>query len=481
MKTRKPIYKLLLLLALIGSGTSGFSQVSTSVYFMDHLPAANSLNPSFNPQNNFYIDLPLISSLYFSTELPFTYSQFTQRNVDDDKLYIDKTGIINSMDEVGSLSFELSTVLLRSGIKYRQHFINFSVAKVFASDISLERDLLGFMLFGNGNEANLGKQLTFSKTGFKASFYNEFAMGWSTRFSDKFTAGIKLKYLNGVLNAWSEKAELNVFTDPENNYALSVSTDLLIHTSATKGYLEDLDFDNPTEYLMVKFSSNHGFAGDIGLSYRPVEKLQLSASVVDLGMISWKENVKSYQSKYPDKTFTFEGFDMSHLINGGAVSDSIAILDSLDEHFSIETIYENYTAYLTPKAYLGVAYNVSKNDQFGLLIKGKFPENNFLTSYTLNYRRTFGDVFAAFVNYTFKKNFNHIGFGFSVRAGSVMLYAMNDMVDSLFEPTQAKGYNVQFGISLMFGKPNRDKVPPKEENEIPDGSGLDTSSLDDIE
>ena len=199
-----------------------------------------------------------------------------------------------------------------------------------------------------------------------------------------------------------------------------------------------------------------------------LKNLSLSASVVDLGMIFWKENIQNYQSKYPDKKYTFTGFDISDMINGGSISDSITIGDSLSEHFAIETTYDQYTSYLTPKAYLGVTYNVTKHDQFGLLIKGKFPQNNFLTSYTLNYRRTFGDILALYVNYTFQQRMNRFGVGLSMRAGPVMLYVLNDVANALLEPTKASAYNVQFGISLVFGKPKlyTDKLVPSKDEEI---------------
>jgi hypothetical protein len=438
------------------------AQVSRSAYFMDHLPIANTLNPSFHPPNNFFIDLPLISSLYISADGPFSYAEITSNSTSDDKVYLDKYKILSTMNPVETISFDFKTEIGKFGFKAGNHFFSFNASKVVSTDISLERNLMEFLLFGNGNDKFLGKEVLFSKSGFNATYYHELGAAWAFNVNDKFTFGLRMKYLNGVMNVMSKKAEMTLYTDPDHNYALSASTDLIIQTASAIGYIDELDFSDPMDYMFMEFSNNHGYGGDIGIAYQPVPKMNLSASVIDLGMIHWNDYVKSYKSKYPNEKYTFEGFDLSDLINGGNIADSITILDSLDEHFRIVEVNENYTSYLTPKAYFGVTYNVSKHDQFGFLIRGKFPQNNLLTSYTLNYRRTFGDVLAVFINYTIKQNSNQVGFGLSLRAGPVMLYAMNDVVDAFFQPAQVKGYNVQFGISMVFGKPYRKQLPLEE-------------------
>lgn len=435
------------------------AQVTRSLYFMDHLPAASSLNPSFSPTSKVVVDIPLISSTTISVNSPFTYTDFTQPSITDDKLLINKSGILAAMNDVGTVNLNLYAQLIKVGVRSGKHFFTFDISKIFDVDVSLEKDLVEFLLFGNGHENFLGKDLHFSKTGFKANMYHQFAFGYAVDISPKLSLGIRAKYLNGILNAETERAEINVFTDPDENYALSASTDILINTAAAFGYLEDLNFDNPMDYLMVRFTQNHGFAGDLGLAYRPNEKFTVSASVLDLGMINWKTNVKSYQSKHANEVYTFDGFELSELLNEGSLADSITILDSLDEHFSIENFEEPYSSWLTPTAYLGGSYNVTPKDQFGLLIRARFPQYAVQTSYTLNYRRKFGNVFTGIVNYTFRKNANQVGFGFSVRAGAATIYAMTDMFKGMMSPTGAQGYNIHFGISLGFGNRDADSVP----------------------
>jgi hypothetical protein len=404
---------------------------------------------------------------------PLNYDELTEKNYDDDQIYFDKESIINSMDDVGVISFELYQALGRVGYRYKAHGFHFSMAKVASTNLSLEKNFLKFLLYGNGSEDFLGQEVTFDKTGISASLYHEFGFGYSYEINNDLTVGVKLKYLNGAANIWTEKAMMKIYTEDQTNYSITASTDLILHTASGYGEFDSIEFDNINQFLWFQFFNNHGFGGDLGVKYFPVKKLKLSASIIDLGFIRWKTHINTYQSVYPGKEFVFEGLDISDLITDGTFSDSIALADTLDEHFRIETIHDNYTSYLTPKFYAGAAYQLTRNDQVGLLFKSKFPEYKVIPSITLNYRRCFGEVLTLFANYTFQKQFNTLGFGLSVKAGPVNIYAFNDMVDALFTPTSAYGYNIQFGINLIFGNPDEAFRAPYKKEGITENHNLE--------
>jgi hypothetical protein len=434
------------------------AQMSRSLWFMDHLPAASSLNPAYSPQAKVVVDLPLISSTNLSVDAPFSWSEITQRNINDDQLVLNKSGIVSSMDEVGLVGIKVQTMMGKLGIRSGRHFFTFDVSKIFNTDVSLERELVEFLLYGNAHSKYLGQELQFSETGFKTNFYHEFALGYSIDLNPKLSFGVRAKYLNGILNAWTERANVNIYTDPEDNYSLSASTDILLRTAAAFDYLEDLNLENPMDYIMVRITDNHGFAADLGMRYRPVEKLEFSASVQDLGTINWKTNARSYRSEHANETFTFSGLEMSEFLNNGSLADSISVLDTLDKHFNLESFEEPYNCSLTASANLGGAYNLTNNDQFGLLIRAYFPQGQIRTTYTLNYRRTFGDVFTGVVNYTFTDRGAQIGMGLSVRAGAVTLYAMTDAFRSMIEPATIQAFNAHFGMSLAFGRKKKNDI-----------------------
>ncbi|MCD4664983.1 MAG: DUF5723 family protein, partial [Bacteroidales bacterium] len=94
-----------------------FSQVSRSVYFLEHLPESSIQNPAFNPPYNFYVNLPVVSTLYIGFESPFSYNDLTEKWETGDSLYIDRESVLNALKEVNYFSFEIYDELGRAGFR----------------------------------------------------------------------------------------------------------------------------------------------------------------------------------------------------------------------------------------------------------------------------------------------------------------------------------------------------------------------------
>ncbi len=454
MKVRSKFYLCqVFLLILIICQVDLFAQVSRSAYFLQHLTVSNIINPSFAPSGEFYISLPVISSTYVGFDGLVNYSELTEKSKTDDYIYIDRQTFLDKLDNLNVLSLNLYSTLGQVGYRYNQHAFQVSMAKIWSTNIFLEKDFVNFLLSGNANKDFIGRDLNFSKTGINSTLYHEFAFGYTYDLNSKFSFGIKLKYLNGEANIYTEKATLNFYTKDNANYEVRASSDIAVHTSSDYGYLENIGDQDITQYMWLDFSKNNGFAVDLGAKYNPNPDLQISASVLDLGKIKWKENVRSYVSKNPGKEFLFEGIDINDFINDNNISDSVPLLDSLSNHFEIEKINTPYSSPLTPKTYIGVTYNVTENDQFGMLLKTEYYKYCSRTSYTLNYKRKLGKIAYAMVNYTFLHKSSYFGAGFSIQAGIVRIYALSDMVPSFISPLNARSANFQFGISFVFDNP----------------------------
>ena len=444
------VNSLLTFLLLMGSSTEIYAQVSRSAYFFDHLPVANTLNPAFSPSGEFFISLPVISSMYVGFNSPLNYSEITEKGIADDYTYIDRQSILTNLDEVNVLPLSFYVSLGQVGIRSNKHAFQISIAKIWSTNLFLEKDLVKFLFYGNASNDFLGKNLSLSKTGLNSTLYHEFAFGYSYDLNNKFSFGLKLKYLNGAANIYTEKAKLDIYTADDLSYAITASSDIAIHTSSNYGYLDKIGDQDITQYLWLDLSKNHGYAFDLGMTYIPITNLKLSFSVIDLGKISWKENVKSYVSKNPGKPYTFYGLDINNFIHDNTFSDTVPIFDSISEHFKIEEISEPYSSYLTPKSYLGTTYNLTAKDQFGLLIKTEYFKYLARFSYTINYKRTIGKALIGILNYTYSDHRSNFGLGFAVKAGPVNIFAMSDMFPSFFNTLNARSVYFQYGISLVF-------------------------------
>ncbi len=442
---------LIFLAAFSGFVNISNAQISRSTYFLNYLPAANSLNPAFVPSGQFYFGLPVLSSTYIGVNMPVNYSGITRRSNTNDDVYLDHEQILNKLDDVSLISVNFYSSLGQVGYRFNRHVFQISVAKILTTNIYLEKELFNFLLAGNADDAYIGRNLNFSKTNVNSTLYHEFAFGYAFDLNNSLTLGIKLKYLNGEANIYTEKANVNFYTDANSGYALRASSDLELHTSSYYGYLEDIGDQDVMQYLWLDFSKNTGFAMDAGIKYNPLPDLQISASVIDLGSIKWKDNVRNYVSKYPDKEFLFEGININDYIDENSISDSIPLLDSIGDHFEIVNTSEPYVSRLVPKCYLGATYDLTRNDQFGILIKTEFYKYLTRTSYTINYKRKLGKPVSLLVNYTYVHNNHNFGLGLSIIAGPVQFYALSEGVTSFINPLYARSAYCQFGLSFMFG------------------------------
>lgn len=446
-----------ILLFLFSSTLS--AQVSRSVYFQEQLPEASVLNPAFRPHYNFYVNLPLISSFSIGFESPFSYSELTSEYENGDSLYIDRDEIMDALKEKNYFSFELYNELGRAGVRLGQHFFHFSIAKVFSTKFAFEKDLATLFLYGNGSDQLIGKQLSFDNTGLNMTAYQQFALGYSIKIGSRFTVGANFKYLNGGFNIWTEKAEFNLYTSNESNYPITASADIRVHTSS-----DISDFDNlihqVEKYPWFDLTGNNGFGFDLGFEFEPSKDYKLTASVVDLGWINWKENTKSFISENPGAEFTFQGFDIVDLISDGSLTyDSINLLDTITNNFKLETTYEPYTSHLNPKLYVGGLWRLNKSNELGLLIRTDFVEERVQPSFTLNYTHRFGKVLSLFGNYSMlNRSYANVGLGFILKVSVVQLYLLSDMAFGFMQPANAKSYNFHFGMNFLFGKPKQKTV-----------------------
>ena len=430
------------------------AQVSRSVYFHEKLPEASVLNPAFRPSYNFYVNLPLISSFSIGFESPFSYSELTSEYENGDSLYIDRDEIMDALEDKNYFSFELYNELGRAGFRLGQSFFHFSMAKVFSTKFAFEKDLATLLLYGNGNDELIGKQLSFDNTGLNMTSYQQLALGYSIKIGEKFTVGANLKYLNGGFNIWTEKAEVYLYTANESNYPITASADIQIHTSSNIS-----DFDNlisqVEKYPWFDFTKNNGFGFDLGFEFEPSQTYKLSASIVDIGWIKWKENVKNFTSANPGTDFVFEGFDILNFISDGSISfDSVNFLDTLTNNFKLKTTYEAYTSHLNPKLYVGGLWRLNKSNELGMIIRTDFVEERVQPSFTVNYTHHFGKILSLYGNYSMlNRNYANVGIGFILKVSVVQLYLLNDMAFGLVDPANAKTYNFHFGMNFLFGTP----------------------------
>ncbi|MCD4746791.1 MAG: DUF5723 family protein [Bacteroidales bacterium] len=422
---------------------------------------ANILNPSFTPPYNFYISIPIFSSVYMGFENAFTFNELTSKRADD-SLYIDRNKLISKLKPNNYFSFEMFNELIGGGFKIKKNYFHLSISKIYTNKFIFTDNFISFLLYGNGNEQFLGKNIQFNDTKLNMTLYHEFALGMSHEFNEKFHLGLKVKYLNGFFNVWTKKSYFNIYTDTTTNYALTTKSDILLYTSSTISDFDNM-IDQIDDYGWLTMTDNHGYAFDIGMNYILNENFSVSASLINIGAIKWKENIKNYKSEKANVEFTFEGFDINDIFINNEFNDSLNVLDTLAECLGLIETNEYYTSHLNPKLYLCGAFNINSKNALGLLIRNDFVEKTIQPSITVSYNKQFGSFINAFANYSIlNKSYCNFGFGIVLKLGPVQIYAINDNFYALFYPNKSRNYNLHFGLNLVFGKPGQTSIDNEE-------------------
>ena len=132
----------------------------------------------------------------------------------------------------------------------------------------------------------------------------------------------------------------SIHTDESSIYELSLASDYTINSAGlidVSGLERDggeVDI-NMTEIDVMDalFGQNKGVAIDLGATFRLNDKLEFSGSILDLGMINWKENAKVYSS---EGNYEYKGLNLINLVEAedtdfGQIADTLLSLIHISE------------------------------------------------------------------------------------------------------------------------------------------------------
>jgi hypothetical protein len=445
------------------------AQQNITFYNMTSVDQSNRLNPARMPDNKLNIGLPIISNTFIN----LSNSGFAMNEVikaDGDSFNVDLNSFLGSIKEKNYLIFGLETDILSVGKRIGENNY-FSFNATLKTNINFRYDKAPFEVLINGNAPYAGqtKNLSF---GSNSSIYMEYGLGYArSLFEKKINVGGKVKFLSGLANISTKKSNLSLYTDP-SNYDLTISSDIDVNIS---GDLDSLD-DNPTKYI---FGPNKGLAFDLGATYTFSDKLEFSASILDIGYIKWNDEVTNYKSKNPGAIYTFSGVEIDNFYNDTANFEQAfeELVDSLEDRFEIEETNQSYSNTLPTQLYLGANYHFNKTLNAGFVFYSQFYKGNILPGVGISLNKKFGKILGLYGSYSyFNRTATNIGLGFSANLGPIQLYAVSDNVLSVFNYNNAQNTNIRFAINLRFGhidessKGDR-KAKRKFKHENNDGNG----------
>ena len=483
----KTTFRNLLIAVLLMSTSIASAQQVNTLYFLENAPMRHIINPAFQPVSKVYVTLPVIgytslwagNNAFTMQDLIFkdaiTGNTITPLHPNANPNWLDK--------KPNTVLFDTDVYLNLLGFGFRIKdfgYVHVNISEHIIGGIGISKSLFGLnnLTSGTIGPLSLGANMT---------AYTDFALGYSHKINDQWTVGGKFKFLVGQAYVGANINDLTIQTGYEELIATAkgelIAAAPLMWDQLPENVenLSDMDISSLVSNNITDFvkPAGLGAALDLGMTYKPIENLQITASVTDLGFIRWTNLAQGALSV--DTNFVGVNLQLKDYL-----SDGVLQMDSLGSALTNE--FAGYTdalqiegfktgkpaaRMLTANLNIGVDANFWENRVgVGLYSRTRFY-NNAVTE-----ELTFGAAFRPFnwvnlaASYSFiNGHWSNIGAALSLAPyDGLMLTLATDYIPTTYAkaaaedvklsiPYKTPGVNLSFGIAIVVGtnpKKNKD-------------------------
>jgi len=460
-------------LILIVKQSNLSAQESTTLQFMKGMPQSDLMNPALhNDSSKVVFGLPGMSGMYFDFNSGFPSSDLMHKGTGllADSLVIDIEKFHNSLSTTNSIQQHLSVPVFYLGIRIKKSFFTLGITEKEVAQFTFAKSLVAFLK--DGNAPYMGQNFDLGDMDMDAFHYREFALGYSNELiKNKLTIGGKAKLLYGKFAMQTDRLNLKVETAADGSY-LNLRSDMKINFSAPvsveydeENYFSGINGDDvdPKDYMLQK--GNMGMAFDLGAVYKLTPKITLSGSIIDIGKISFKEEVNNLNHV---STYKWEGIDFSKSMDESQ-ADYVDPADLVDDEMEkIEKSFrpnksefgsEAFDVSIPMKIYLGGTYEVSKNVNIGILDRIYKNGDASTNTVTLSANTLIGNFLSLSGSYSMIGNSTkNLGLGMAIRLGYLQLYLVGDNALAIADPSKVDYANLRFGLNYLFGRNHKVKI-----------------------
>jgi hypothetical protein len=451
---------------------------SRGIYALGKNPA--NLSQGSVLKNNFSLDLyiPIIPAINFSLyrnflsieELKYFFGGVYDGNgnlVGRTLTASDKQKFKDIFKDNAKMEFGLNFTPLAFTINPSKDIgsFGFAINHRLVSDLTLPADLFNLLIdnFTLGDEENAQKVYSMKNLNTKAGYFVDYNISYSRLIPEikidylkNISAGISLKFVNGLAYSQTKSTNLSVITKNENNIVTTTiinNSSLLISTSPDIKIKYDFDSTSSNgDSKISPFSkpAGTGLGFDIGFSAKSQDDLFLFGfAITDIGSIKWKENVVIYQANrtkvitsFTDKNQT-ENLGDSLKYKGkytGAFTTSLPTALRL----GIATELQKFIPEIPGRLLAEFNYNQGFNDELGNSTIPRFSLGFdwYIPSKWLPYIRT---GFSAGGKYGFNWAF---GLGFDTGVWELDIATLD--LYTLFAPNSSRKFNFAIGNRWKF-------------------------------
>lgn len=468
-----------------------WGQSLKSSYFMDAARQRLQLNPALTPYRGF-VGIPLLSTVeagvYSSNGIALEGRDYLKDSRHFYDVWMNRPE--NSKDY--RLSYGLRWEFLSAGWFYNENFWSVHVGLRALGAAKTPGNF--FRVLGkmeNVDWRNIDAQ--FGQVRTSGTVFSEVGVGYARPINERITVGGRVNVLVGGLHSDAlinnlhlsaslpsqERLEQlraqTLYTEEQARalkaelatYHASYSVDADVHVASKSLELtyEGDKLASVEERKSLPFPSGYGVGLDVGVSFAATEKLNLSASLLDLGMIWWGKQT-GYSARIKSSKVYASGAKYAQMIDLGSpetVRQAVEALekdiesyrqgtgdgDELDwgvvERSQVET-GRVLTSGLAPTLVLGGEYMLwDKKLSVGGLFTTRFFPSNPLTEFTLSLNYRPNNFFNATLSHSVLKSIGR-NLGAAVKVGWFFLGS-----DYVLMPRE-EFVNVHLGVSVPLGK-----------------------------
>lgn len=497
------VFSIMLICAL-----SANAQFLRTSYFMEGTHYRQQLNPALTPTKG-YFNLPVIGAINATVGSTSLGYQDIIDIIDDGDDFYTKPDFMNRLKDNNKLNVNFSTEILSAGWYKGKNFWSFNIGLRADIGASLTKNMFTFLNEMETVEENWrNSNYDISNQRLNINTYAEVGLGLSRQINSRLTVGGRVKVLLGIgnmdlklnnvsMNAslpsdaeianWSNADYWSNLSPQEavkqatelkakfNNYHANLNVGAELKSSFKglelkeedgKDYVTDFDFDSGKLGI-----AGYGFGIDLGASYKVLDNLTVSASVLDLGFISWSKSSTKIASANPDpiniKGSTYTGqidptdfqtvVDAVNQLQNDAQGymDRVTNGDVLDYdmlQLEVADAKESRKSRLASTVVVGAEYGLFENKLgLGVLSTTRFVQPDALTELTFsaNYRPK--SWFNVALSYSVIQSAGK-SFGLGLKLGPVFLGT-----DYMFLGKNSNSVNGFVGVSIPLGGKKENK------------------------
>ena len=440
------------------------SQNKQVLYNFAEIPQTLLLNPALENQYKFHVGIPLLSG--FSASVGSSEIQLTDLFLNDGRNINDKIAdVINSTSSRDFITSTTQIEVFSVGFRLKNNdYLNFGFYQELDAIGYFPRDFLLF--FNEGNAANINRPFNANHIRYQLDYLGVLHTGISRKINDKLSIGGRFKIYSSAINLQS-KNNTGTFTTIEGDNSVyrhifsNVDVNIL-----TSGLIQNDEYiDDVNSHVKNTFfgsDANLGLGIDFGINYKISNQLEFSASLLDLGFINYKNNIKNTRV---EGDFVFDGVNFE--FDPNSTTDYWGQINQrFKEQLPNTEDQESYVSWRPVK--LNAALKYSFGEQRRLLCYDdtfKNYYNNAIGVQLFNVFRPLGPQLAltGFYEKVFSKNFqtkftytidnfsySNLGFGISTQISKVHFYALVDNLLEFRNLSSANSMSLQFGLNLRF-------------------------------